>query len=321
MSDAEKSVDCIYLAACARDGRLTRICVASVRYFYPDVPIKILAGDILEKGLAVELQKYWNVGVADLPVGDFGSGFVKLEPLFGPAGQRFIVLDVDTVFAGKVLDHRAQSDAPFIVDDEELPDADLRRLYYDWDKLRDVDPKVQPARKAFNTGQWFGVAGLLKREDFDPWVEWTLPRRLTYPDRFMTGDQGVQNYVMLQKEARGGLRVERRVLMRWPGHSMAGLDAASIVAGAAPPLVIHWAGMKAMFLRNMAAGDVLRFFEAFYYSKLPLGRLRRVIGLWRHIWINVSWEIGRRIRLRWRMWFGRRARQSRPALVKQSIGS
>jgi len=31
-----------------------------------------------------------------------------------------MVLDVDTVFAGKVLEHRAHSDAPFIVDDEDL---------------------------------------------------------------------------------------------------------------------------------------------------------------------------------------------------------
>jgi len=321
MTDAAIPVDCIYLAACARDGRLTRICAASIRYFYPDVPIKILAGDILEKGLVEEIRKYWNVGLADLPVGDFGSGFVKLEPLFGPAGQSYMVLDVDTIFAGKVLEHRAKSDAPFIVDDEDLPDAELKRLYYDWERLRDVDPKVQPAHRAFNTGQWFGVAGIIKREDFDSWVEWTLPRRLKYPDRFMTGDQGVQNYVMLQKAALEGLRVERRNLMRWPGHSMAGLDVASVAAGAAPPVVVHWAGLKAMFLRNMVGGDLLRFFETYYYAKLPAGRLRRIAALCRHVRINLSYEIGRRIRLRWRIWFGQRVSEAPRVLVKETIGS
>jgi hypothetical protein len=232
-----------------------------------------------------------------------------------------MVLDVDTVFAGRVLEHRAQSDAPFIVDDEDLPDAELKRLYYDWDKLREIDPKVQPARRAFNTGQWFGIAGILRREDFDHWVEWTLPRRLKYPDRFMTGDQGVQNYVMLQKAALAGLRVERRRLMRWPGHSMAGLDADSVADGTAPPVVVHWAGMKAMFLRNMAASDLLRFFERFYYSKLPNARLRRLIGVWRHVWINLTWEIARRIKLRRKIWFGQQADVRPPVLVKQSIGS
>lgn len=321
ISDKEKSVDCIYLAACSRDGRLTRICAASIRYFYPHVPIKILAGDILERGLADEMQKYWNVDVVNLPAGDYGSGFVKLEPLFGPAGQRFMVLDVDTVFAGKVLDQHASSDAPFIVDDEDLPDKDLKRLYYDWDKLREVDASVKPARKAFNTGQWFGIAGIIKREEFDPWVEWTMPRRLKYPDRFMTGDQGVLNYVMLQKEAQQSLKLGRIQLMCWPGHNMEGLDAKSVAARTAPPLVVHWAGMKAMFLRNMVAADLLQFFEAFYYSRFPVGRLRRLMGLFRHIWINVSYEISRRIKLRWQIWFGRGENKLPSLLVRQDIST
>jgi hypothetical protein len=99
--------DCIYIAACARDARLTRICVASIRYFYPDIPIRILAGGPLQSGLAEELHRYWGVELVDLPRGDYGWGLVKIEPLFGPAGQRFLVMDVDTVFTGRVLDIRA----------------------------------------------------------------------------------------------------------------------------------------------------------------------------------------------------------------------
>jgi len=319
MADGANAVDCIYLAACARDARLTRICIASIRYFYPDVPIKLLAGDIMQSGLAEEVKRYWNVDLVDLPLGDYGWGMVKLEPLFGPAEQRFMVVDVDTVFTGKVLDLRAQSDAPFFVDDEELSDADFKRLYYDWEKLRDIDPNVQSARKAFNVGQWFGTAGIVKREEFDRWVEWTLPRRLRYPDLFMGGDQGVCNYVVLQKEAFAGLRIERRTFMRWPGDGMADLDVTSVANGTAPPTVIHWAGMKAIFLRNMAGGDLLRFFEYYYYTRLPAGQLRRISALFRHVWINVAFAVGRRLRLRRRIWFGERVSTGQPALVKQAI--
>jgi hypothetical protein len=321
MSDGRKSVDCIYLAACARDARLTRICIASIRYFYPDVPIKLLAGDIIQSGLAAEVKKYWNVDLVDLPVGDYGWGMVKLEPLFGPVGQRFMVVDVDTVFTGKVLDLRAQSDAPFFVDDEQLSEANFKRLYYDWDKLRDIDANVQSATKAFNVGQWFGTAGLVQREEFDRWVEWTLPRRLRYPDLFMGGDQGVCNYVILQKEALAGLRIDRRTFMRWPGNGMADLDVESVAGGTAPALVIHWAGMKAIFLRNMVGGDLLQFFERFYYTKVPAGQLRRMFALWRHVWINVWFAIARRIKLRWRMWFGQRRTTNPLVLVKRAIGS
>lgn len=287
-------VDYVYIAACARDARLTRICVASIRYFYPDIPIRLLAGDILQRGLADELQRYWGVELVDLPVGDYGWGLVKLEPLFGRPGESFLVVDVDTVFTGPVLDLRSQSDAPFFVDNEQLSDADFKRLYYDWDKLREIDPKVQSARSAFNVGQWFGTAGLVKREQFDAWVEWEMPRRLRYPDLFMGGDQGVMNYVILQKEAFEGLRIERRTIMRWPGHSMEGLSAESVAQRTAPPLVIHWAGMKKPALTDMVGGDILLFFEKFYYTRVPAAALRRRFAICQHFLIHwMHWLIVR----------------------------
>lgn len=322
MSKSHGEVDCVYLAACSRDARLTRICVASVRYFYPNVSIRILAGDTLQRGLAKELKKYWSVEVVSLPPGDYGWGLVKLEPLFGPRGQKFMVVDVDTVFTGRVLDIRAESDAPFVVDDERLSDSDFKRLYYDWDRLREIDSKVQSARAAFNVGQWFGTAGLVEREEFDPWVEWTLPRRLRYPDLFMGGDQGVMNYVVLKKEAFEGLRIHRRTIMRWPGNSMDGLDVTSISTGIAPALVVHWAGMKKIFLHNMVGGDVLQFFERCYYKRLPNGLLRCVLALGRHVWVQCSFEVNRRIRLRLQIWFGIPAgKRVPPELVTQTIKS
>ena len=40
MSTPGRKVDCIYVTAAAHDARYTRICVASIRYFYPEIPIK-----------------------------------------------------------------------------------------------------------------------------------------------------------------------------------------------------------------------------------------------------------------------------------------
>lgn len=304
LHDYRRGVDMIYVTSCARDERLTRICVASIRHFYPDVPVQILPGGPIRPGFSAELLKYWNVGMVDLPPGDYGWGLVKLEPLFTPPGRKFMVLDSDTAFAGRVLDVRAESDAPFFVNDEKLSDADSRRLYYDWDKLRELDPKVQCAIPAFNSGQWFGTAGLIAREEFDRWIEWTMPRRVTYQDYFMGGDQGVMNYVMLQKEAFEGLRIERRTIMHWPGYGMDGFSVASVTRGKAPPVVIHWAGMKKLLLHNMVGGDLLQFFENYYFSKLPAGRFRRLVALWQHVWLQWSLGMKTRVKLRYRKWFG-----------------
>jgi hypothetical protein len=299
-------IDCIYIAACARDARLTRICVASIRYFYPDIPIRLLAGDILQSGLAEELHRYWGVELVDLPRGDYGWGFVKLEPLFGPPGHAFLLMDVDTVLTGPVLDLLARSDAPFFVDNEKLSEADSKRLYYDWERLSKLDPDVQSAQRAFNSGQWFGTAGLLTREDFDPWINWTMPRTLRFPEYFMGGEQGILNYVVLKQEALNGLRVDRRTIMRWPGHSMVGLDARSVSKRMAAPLIVHWAGMKKTRLRHMVGSDVLLQFEKFYYDRLPAGKPRRLFATCQHFLIHWLHWVGVRVKLRYRKWIGRR---------------
>lgn len=271
-----RALDSIYVAASARDARYTRICVASIRYFYPCARIKLLVGGSLEEGLAEELSRYWDVHIADVPTGDWGWGFVKLEPLFGQEGERFLVLDSDTVFGGPVLDTWKSTKADFLVDDEQQHEADIGRLYYDWRKVAEVDAAAQPPQFVFNSGQWFGTAGLLVREDFAPMLDWSgMPPKLRYPHLFMPGDQGVMNYVLNQKAAKDQVVVERRKIMCWPGHGMDGFTADSVAARSAPSLVIHWAGMKRQRLGTMVGEDVLRFFESLYYSRLPGGGARR----------------------------------------------
>jgi hypothetical protein len=300
----ETSIDCIYIAACGHDARLTRICVASIRYFYPEIPIRLLAGDILQNGLAEELHRYWRVELVDLPKGDYGSGFVKLEPLFGPLGERFLMLDPDTVLAGPVLDLWKDCRAPFLVDDEKQSDVDTKRLYYDWEKVRSIDSVAQPPRFVFNSGQWFGTAGVLRRENFAPWVNWTMPRRLRHPEYFMPGDQGILNYVLNRKAAVEGMEIERRQIMRWPGNAMTDLNVRSVSNGTAAPLVIHWAGMKKTLIRGMVGADLLLFFERFYYGRMPSRNTRRVLAIAYHVWLQWFNAVRSRVRLRRRKWFG-----------------
>src|SRR5258708_7610498 len=165
--------DCVYIAASEHDARYTRICAASVRRCYPDICIRVLPGGPLQRGLARELQRYWNVEVAPLPTRDYGWGFVKLEPLFGAPGARFLVLDSDTVLTGPVRDAGGNPAAAFLVDEEKRTEAEPGRLSYDWKKGSGVDRAARPPQFVFNSGQWFGTSGVLTRDDFAPWLEWT----------------------------------------------------------------------------------------------------------------------------------------------------
>lgn len=266
------NLDCVYVAASAHDARYTRICIASIRYFYPDIPIKLLAGGLLEPGLLEELSTYWDVELADFPGGDWGWGFIKLEPLFGPTGDRFMVLDSDTVLAGCVLDYWDSADADFLVDDEDIDERDMHRLYYDWQKVSLFDSDAQPPKFVFNTGQWFGTAGVLTREDFSHLLDWsTMPPTLLMKNCSHPSDQGILNYVLNQKMHKGEISVERCKLMLWPGHSMAGWNKKTISSRQADPRVIHWAGMKQPTISTMVGSDILQFFESQYYQAIPNG--------------------------------------------------
>jgi hypothetical protein len=279
VNDGRHPIDCIYIAASAGDALYTRTCVASVRHFYPDLPIRLLTSGRLQHGLTDELQRYWDVRAAELPSkGDYGWGFVKLEPLFGLPGEKFLVLDSDTVLTGTVLDLWSDNRAPFLVDDEKQSEANTKRLYYDWEKVRVIDPRAQPPRFVFNSGQWFGTAGVLMRDDFAPWVAWTLPRRTSPPGHFMNGEQGILNYVFNQKAALEGLQVERRQIMCWPVNSMQGLDSETVSRRTALPRIVHWAGLKKARQRDMIGADLLSFFEKVYYGRLPAGEAWRIFA-------------------------------------------
>jgi len=276
-------VDVVYVAASKLDARYTRICIASVRHVYPNVPIRLLPGGELRRSLVDELRRYWNVGVADVPKGEYGWGFVKLEPLFGPRRERFLVLDSDTVIIGPVLDLASHHDEDFVVDDEIQSPAGAKAIYYDCETAANDGALLPNPAFLFNTGQWFGRSGILNRDDFGGLVGWDFPRRLTNPRLFKNGEQGILNFVVNQQWRAGRLRVARVPLLRWPGHGLRGVDAAAVAAGSCTPCVVHWAGMKKTRHRDMLGADLLTYFEGEYYDRLPAGRARKALASGRHV--------------------------------------
>ncbi len=257
----------ILITATPRDLRWARICLASVRHAHPELPVRLLPGAPLPSSFLREAADHFAVGVFPVEPREYGWGFVKLEPLFqDEPGRRFLVLDADTVLFGPVAHLFDDKAIPFLVDDEPQPDEEIRRLYYDWEQVRTTDPLARKPAFVFNSGQWFGTSGVLSRDDFAPWIEWTFPRSLQHPELFMPGDQGILNYLLNQRHQLDALPVQRHKLMAWPGHGLANL---SVENPGAP--IVHWAGFKAPRLENLPGFDLLKHFEDIYYSRLPDG--------------------------------------------------
>lgn len=286
-----RKVDVVYVAVSRADVRLARCCLASVKHHYPEVPVRLLLGGGTSSSFIREVQRHWAVGVEPIETGNYGWGFVKLEPLFGRRGERFLVLDSDTVATGPVFDLWSDPHARFVVNLETPSDAEIKEVYYDWEKLSKVSPPVQRPDFVFNSGQWFGTAGVLERGDFSPWIEWTFPRRLKHPECFMGGDQGVLNYVINSKVQSDGMRIECVPLMLWPKRGMCGLSSGAIADGRAPALIVHWAGIKRAMHRDMLGHDLLEFYETLYYKRIRWGgvvrKFHQVTDVLIHQWLRM----------------------------------
>lgn len=269
-------IERIYVAAHRGDLRLTRICIASIRRWYPDLPVFLLKDQVNGGFSTRELEEKWNVRCWTTTESVFGWGFIKLEPLFSTERCRYLVLDSDIVLLGRVIDELEKSDAEFVVQQETQPVSDIPSLYFDEHRLRQqVDPAFDGMPFTFNSGQYVATSGVLTREDFAAVVEWTCPRRVLHPDMFNPGDQGILNYVVLSKLAAGAITVDRVPFMRWGLEETREFDISALDANASYPYLIHWAGLKKLRLRHMMRADILAYFERSYYSRIRAGSIVR----------------------------------------------
>ena len=134
-------IEVIYIPCTKGDFRLTRICVASIRYWYPDIPI-ILVKDLIYRDFDTsELEKHFNVSVYPQKAKIYGWGFSKFEVFLEEEKRRFLMLDSDIILAGPILDILEKHNEDWIVFDEPFTEIDLYKYYYDPAKIKELDPE------------------------------------------------------------------------------------------------------------------------------------------------------------------------------------
>src|SRR3954451_4831298 len=116
-------IEGIVISCYPLDLQLTRICVASARLWYPQIPICLLKDRRFGDFDTREIEKHWNVQVYPTSQNTLGGGFGKLQVLTELPKRRLLVLDSDIVFAGRVIDRLEMFDEDFIVAKEDNHDA------------------------------------------------------------------------------------------------------------------------------------------------------------------------------------------------------
>ena len=277
-------IERIYILSYRKDLRWARCSVASIRRWYPDIPISLIKDELKGAYSTEDLERYWGVDVYQTPRKLLGYGLGKLEPLFEKRCERCLIIDSDTVFLGPVLEPLEQYDDDFVIEQSDYPPDEMVAYYLDVEKLKRIEPSFRFPGYTFNTGQFVATTGLLTREDFAPYLEFTEPPQLSHGEIFKAGDQGILNFTLMRKAQAGEITLRRTPMMRWPVHvnpRAVGLD--ELKEDSPHRFVVHWAGPKPAFFRLAAASYVLTHFEAAYYARIPNGRVVRLKAHWANL--------------------------------------
>lgn len=263
-------ITAVYINTHRYDYQFTNICAASVRYWYPNIDIFLIVDKGSGECNTKMLEKKWNIKLFETNKKKFGWGFGKLETLFIEYGKNFLVLDADTVLLGPVINKVKDLKADFLVDDEVQPDEKFSVLYYDLKKISVVDQSFIYPGYSFNTGQWFGTSGILKRSDFSEIINWAEPPTSKFPSIIFQGEQGHMNFLIHKMEQNRKIKICRKKLMIWPDGANADfIDLDKIKnKNSHYPFILHWAGIKFKSLKKYPRADILLFYRQYYYNHL-----------------------------------------------------
>jgi hypothetical protein len=276
------------VVSCYRfDLHLTRLCVASIRFWYPQIPVWLLKDRHYGDFNTREMEKYWDVQIFPGRQKNLGWGFGKLELITELPRKRLLLLDSDTVFTGRVIDWLEGFDEDLVVDKEDFDNAAIEVQFFCLSKLRQLDKGFEFPGYGFNTGQLVATTGCLTKQDFDGLLDWQT-RTVKHPEVFKKGEQGLFNYAVLRKVQQSKLAIRRVPFMVWPGEAARAehIHLKELTLDGPHRQVIHWAGLGwGRALEDMPRPEVLLHFEDLYYSRIPLGAWFRQ---WRRLrfWIR-----------------------------------
>lgn len=293
-----KPIDQIIITCCHRDFWLTRICVASIRYWYPDVPIGLLKDTSLGDFSTLEIETAWNVFVAQVPRPPRGP-YTKLEAFYLPGRRRILLLDSDIIFLGRVLDILEKADEDFVVNwGGTLPLEKEEKIryaadgYYDLNGLKKILPDYEPPDYFFNAGHMLITTSIIPRERVEHWLTGSPPHQAPSSTAIyaLAHEQGILNVVITQMQQEGKCTIGLCDFVRWSKNKKMVWDfeLEQIENRTGYPVLIHWAEAKPVHKTGLTRGDLLSFFEDFYYSRIPQASWKRIYRLARRVRKHIS---------------------------------
>lgn len=272
LAEQMKVEDVTVVICCNKnDHFLARICVASIRYYYPNIPIELVKDSKNGNFNTNELENHFNVKNVDLQVKKIGWGAAKLLYLYKYTERKKVLfLDADIVFIGPFIERLLLQfeGNDYVVSIENIlePNEDwIRKLYFDTKEIEATFPGYKFPGYLFNTGQMFITTGAIKKEVLDQFFDIKRYPYWKYPTIFPTVDQSLFNYLLPTLAADRKIELATSDFMVWSKSDIAtNLRLSDVIDKKLDLGLIHWAGdVRTPVLKDMSKADILHFFEIY----------------------------------------------------------
>ena len=267
-----------------KDFWFARICIASIRYYYPKNKVFLLPDFGNGTFSTTEIQTIYDVETLNYKVSNFGWGMAKLFVLFDEFfnGKRVLMLDADVVLVGELdrnltglgIDRNSRA---FTVSGETCDNPTqnwVKQTYFDINAVKLLDAKYEFPGWFFNTGCFFFTGGLLEESDFVSVFD-----RNVYPfnvrsDIMPCVDQSILNFIIpiLAKDRKIDVKYNFPFMI-WSNDTerMVQISKGDLLNNNLENL-IHWAGdTRTPCLSKMNGSSILYFFEDQYYTIIKFG--------------------------------------------------
>lgn len=270
------NIDKVYVCCCKKDYYFTKICVASIRYWNATIPI-VLLKDLSQGNFSThEMEKAFSVSLAPLKLKNLYA-YCKLFPFMQSADERVLVIDSDIVWLNDIVSSLEQFDEDIIVDGY-LPDIsedEMGKWYFNVQNLKKHYPNYKFPGFLFNAGQMVFNTSKFNEADFKNVIEWKENMAPLINDVFLCEDQGIINYIVATNLKNKGLSVRLHHFFYWGWSQKAKkIKTADIRSRKPHQYLIHWYGPKHGLISFLPNSSLLKFYEAFYYSKINFGSIR-----------------------------------------------
>ena len=262
-----------------KDVFLARICVASIRYYYPDISIELIKDPGNGAFDTKELEKYFTVQSIDLGIPKLGWSGAKFHYLYQQAkGKKVLILDADIVFIGPFLERLlptvAANDYVVSFDENDISNKEwVRNTYFDIDSIQKAYPTYTYPGYFFNAGQIFLTIGSIDENVLNEYFNVNEFPFWRNQQLFPLVDQSVYNYLLPTLSAEHKIKLGKEKFMLWAAsNDLVNISLKEVIDKNLNSGLIHWAGCARIpYVRKMLRGDILAFFENAYYDNIPLG--------------------------------------------------